>query len=395
MKIGILGGTFDPIHNVHVEMAKAAKIQYNLDKVYLMPSAKLPHKDNNMITDSIHRINMINLAVEELENIEFSDFEMQLDEVTYTAITLEKFKDKHIDDELFFIMGSDSIAAFLSWFQPEKIVSLAKLLVVKRDDESADIMEEKISEIENMFNIEIGVISMNSSSISSSDIRLNKDNNLKNLVPVKVYEYIIEHDLYKDIHINRAWNVNKIIKDLEHVLKPSRMKHTMGVAKTAKEMAESFGVNPNKAYLAGILHDCAKNLDDNRLFNMCSEKNIPVTKFEEKSRFLLHAKIGEYLAENKYGISDKEVLSAIRWHTTGKANMSNLEKIVFCADYIEPNRYIQKNLEFLRSICNKDLDLLTYSILRDTIQYLTDKGEGIEEHTLEAYEYYKKVIEER
>lgn len=395
MKIGILGGTFDPVHIAHIEMAKAAKTQYSLDKVLLMPSGNSPHKDNNKLTDSVHRTNMVKLAVEDLEGIEFSDFEMKIDDVTYTALVLEKFKTEHLDDDLFFIMGSDSIVAFFSWYQPEKVVSLAKLLVVKRDDESSDIMEERISEIETRFDAKIGIVSMKTYDISSSDIRLGSDESIKELVPSKVYNYILEHGLYQDKDVNKAWNVNKIIKDLEKILKPSRMEHTIGVAETAKEMAESFGANPNKAYLAGILHDCAKNMDENQLFGICSNENIPVTEFEDKNRFLLHAKVGEYIARTKYGISDEEVLSAIRWHTTGKENMTTLEKIIFSADYIEPNRYKQKNLEYLRSIANQDLDMLVFCILRDTVDYLSNNSDGIEENTLKAFKFYKELIDKR
>lgn len=395
MRIGILGGTFDPVHIAHIEMAKAAKTQYSLDKVLLMPSANSPHKDNKKISDGIHRANMVKLAVEDLDDIEFSDFEMSLDEVTYTAVTLAKFKEKHFEDDLFFILGSDSIAAFFSWYQPEKIVSLAKLLVVRRDDESSDIMYEKIYEIESQFGVKVGVVSMNTYDVSSSDIRLGSDENIKELVPDKVYNYILEQKLYQDKDVNKAWNVNKIIKDLEKTLKPSRLKHTIDVAKTAKEMAESFNINPNKAYLAGILHDCAKNMDDNQLFDICSKQNIPISEYEDNNRFLLHAKVGEYLAKTKYGISDEEILSAIRWHTTGKEDMTTLEKIVFSADYIEPNRYKQKNLAYLRSIANKDLDMLVYCILKDTVEYLSNNRDDIEENTLKAFNYYKKLIDMR
>lgn len=339
---------------------------------------------------------MIRLALKDLKNIEFSDFEINKSDTTYTADTLYMLKELHPENEYYFIVGSDSIASFMSWYRPDVILKYAKLLAVKRDDESSKIMDDKITEIEQAYDVKIGIISMNSMAVSSSFIRTHEYWEIEKMVPEVVFNYIKENKLYQDGNVNIAWSVNKITEDLQKRLKPKRFQHTLGVAKTAKEMAEIFHVNPNKAYLAGMLHDCAKNLSDGELLKICNENNIVITDYERESPYLLHGKAGAYLAETRYGITDEEVLSAIIWHTTGKENMSDLEKIIFSADYIEPGRDKQPNLESLRKLAKTDLNLLVYNILKDTLEYLENsKNKSIDENTLNAYKFYKKMINER
>lgn len=396
MKIGILGGTFDPIHNAHIEIAKEALKQFELDKVMIMPTSNPPHKDKNRITGNFHRANMIRLAIKDIDGIEFSDFELNKNDVTYTADTLCMLKELHPENQYYFIVGSDSIASFMSWYRPDVILKYAILLAVKRDDETSLLMDEKIKEINNKYNTSVGIIHMKSMAVSSSFIRVNDYSYIKDMIPETVYKYIVENKLYSDDNVNVAWSINKITEDLRDTLKPQRFKHTLGVADTAKEMAETFNVNPNKAYFAGMLHDCAKNLSDVELLKICRENNIEISECEVKSPYLLHGKVGAHIAKSKYGITDKEILSAIVWHTTGKPDMTDLEKIVFSADYIEPGRYKQPNLKFLRELAHKDLDLLTFNILKDTVEYLKSRNSGsIDYNTISAYEFYKKLMEEK
>lgn len=393
MKVGILGGTFDPIHNAHIAIAKAALSQFGLDKVMVMPTPNPPHKDKNTITSNFHRINMIKLAIAPYENIEFSDFEINMHDVTYTADTLHLLNELNPDIEYFFILGSDSILSFLSWYRPDVILKYAKLLTVKRDDEGSSLMNDKVKEIEDTFDTTIGIINMDAMADSSSFIRTHSREEIKNSVPVSVYKYIVDNNLYTDSNVNKAWSITKITQDLEKQLMPSRYTHTLNVAKTAKSMAETFNVNPNKAYFAGILHDCAKNFGDEKLLQICRDNNLPINSFEEKNPSLLHGKVGAFVAKIKYGITDEEILSAVTWHTTGKDNMTDLEKIVFCADYIEPGRTKQPHLEELRRIAESDLDLLTFRILEDTVEYLKAKSSDcIDDNTITAYNFYKNLV---
>ncbi len=246
MKIGILGGTFDPVHKTHIAIAINAKEQYALDKVLLMPTPYPPHKDKAKITGNFHRIQMIKLAVEGLSGIEFSDFELSMTDTTYTADTLHLLKELHPENEYYFIMGSDSIAYFMNWYRPDVILKYAGLLVAKRKDGSSDKMERAISEIEQTYHVHIGKILMDSTEISSSFIRTHSYDEIRSMVPQKVYEYIVSNGLYNNCNVNSAWSVNRIVDHLKEILKPERFAHTLGVAATAKTMAETFGVNPTR-----------------------------------------------------------------------------------------------------------------------------------------------------
>lgn len=393
MKIGILGGTFDPIHKTHIYMAKETLKQLKLDKVYIMPSPCPPHKNTKNITSDFHRVNMIKLAVANEKNIEFFDYELK-NHLSYTADTLTKLKSEHKEDDLYFIIGGDSAATFTSWYQPAVILNNANLVIINRKDENQFNIESIVEKIKEEVAANVYLLNVKESDISSSDIRTHKIEAAKDLLPKGVYEYIVENNLYTDGNINKAWSLSKIKADLKNILNKHRYEHTLGVAETAKKMAEAFNVNPNTAYLAGILHDCAKYYSDSQLLKCCNDNNILVTDYEEKAPYLLHGKVGAFIAKTKYGIVDENVLNAVIWHTTGKENMSDLEKIIFCADYIEPGRIVQPNLEYLRSISLQNLDLLTYSILKDTLDYLKSKNQIIDSYTQKAFDYYKNKLGE-
>ena len=179
---------------------------------------------------------------------------------------------------------------------------------------------------------------------------------------------------------------------MEEKLGHHRYIHSVGVAGTAVSLAMKYGENIYKAQIAGILHDCAKCYDDEELVRLCCKKEIEVTDFEEKHGFLLHAKYGAYLAENKYGIRDEDILNAIRWHTTGREGMSLLEKIVFISDYIEPTRNKAENLSSIRyeAFNGNDIDKVLLMIMRDTIKYLNASDNSIDKTTISAYEFYEK-----
>lgn len=174
-------------------------------------------------------------------------------------------------------------------------------------------------------------------------------------------------------------------------LDAKRYAHTVGVAYTAASLAMRYGADIEKAYLAGLLHDCAKCIETNEKLALCKKYKVKLTQFEIDNPFLIHAKLGSCLAEKKYGIEDPEVLSAIRYHTTGKPDMSLLEKIVFAADYIEPGRKLIPGLEEIRKIIFVDFDQAVFLILEGTMRHLKNKEQPIDELSLEAYDYYRKL----
>lgn len=183
---------------------------------------------------------------------------------------------------------------------------------------------------------------------------------------------------------------------LQKVLSKHRYQHTVGVTCTTIPLAMNFGADVKRTEIAGVLHDCAKAYSEEEQLHMCRENNIELTDVEEKNPNLLHAKLGEFLAKTEYGIDDEEILSAIRWHTTGKPDMTLMEKIVFVADYIEPGRTQAPNLDRIRKIAYTDIDAAVFYILRDTLLYLyTTNPFAVDQTTKAAFEYYKAIFRER
>ena len=188
--------------------------------------------------------------------------------------------------------------------------------------------------------------------------------------------------------------IEQIQEKLQEKLTQKRFVHTLGVRYTAASLAMRYGVSVEDASLAGVLHDCAKCYTDEQLYKRCKKHGIKISTTEQESRYLLHAKLGAYYAKERYGVNDEGILSAIRYHTTGKPGMTLLEQIVFTADYIEPGRKPLPHLDAVRQMAFIDLNEAVYYILHYTLSYLEDggkKGNNVDKHTLEAYEYYKKI----
>lgn len=183
-----------------------------------------------------------------------------------------------------------------------------------------------------------------------------------------------------------------INKRLKKALDDKRYEHTIGVAYTASCLAMRYGIDANKAYMAGLLHDCAKGLSDKERIEYCNKNDIVISNVENDNPSLLHAKVGAHMAEHVYEVDDKEITSSIRWHTTGHVDMSLLEEIVFVADYIEPNRNHDPELDKIRKEAFTVLHEATYHIYKNTLEYLKKSTKVLDPTTREAYNFYKDLV---
>ena len=177
---------------------------------------------------------------------------------------------------------------------------------------------------------------------------------------------------------------------LKKKLTPKRYVHSIGVEYTAACMAFVYGEDVKRARIAGLLHDNAKCLAADEKLRKAKKHNLPISDAELKNPDLLHGKLGALYARKKFGITDEEILSSITWHTTGKPDMTLLEKIIFVADYIEPNRRMISELPEIRKEAMTDLDRCVVHILRHTLEYLAIKGVAIDEMTEKTYDFYTK-----
>ena len=414
-KIGIMGGTFDPIHISHLILAETAYEQFSLDKVLFLPAGNPPHKRNRKggATD-LERVEMVRRAIAGNSHFQLCLDEMNAEDYSYTYRTLEQMRAEHPDTEFYFIVGADSLFDFEQWREPERICRAASILVAVRDHVDDERLSQKMKELEEKLGGHFYRLYSTNLDISSKMIRdwIRRKKTVRYCVPEPVLEYISSRHIYgmdrypeKDAgesgketnrQMNGRYDLKKMEQKLAKHLDEDRMRHTLGVMYTAAGLAMVHGCSLEKAQVAGLLHDCAKCIPNKKKLKLCLENQIPMTEYEEKNPFILHAKLGAFLARKKYGVEDEEILEAITWHTTGKPDMSLLDKIIYLADYIEPGRDKASRLPYIRKLAFQDLDECMYQVLKDTLEYLSAGGaDGIDEMTEEAYGYYREIHKKR
>lgn len=394
-KIGILGGTFNPPHLMHLAIAKNALKEYGLDSIWLMPNGVPPHKEilvNSALT--LHRKEMVSILIENEENIIFKDFEINKIFKNYTYLTVKFLKDKYKDYDFYYIIGEDSLDDFYTWKEYKRLSSMCKFIVCIRNSSNFMDFENKCNILSKEYKTLFLPLHMDRFDISSREIRLDIKNNNRNklnkYLKKEVLSYIDYYNLYKEEKNKTYMDLDDIIISLKKRLKTSRFKHSISVMHTAANLSMRYGYSIKKAMYAGLLHDCAKNMTDEELLKICRENNVCISEAEYRLPYLLHGKAGAILAKKLYNIEDEEILHAISFHTTGTTNMSILDKIVFIADYIEPYRDKAKNLKEIRLRAYTDLDECLVFILRDTIDYLKENNIDLDKKTIETFEYYKK-----
>lgn len=389
-KIGILGGTFNPVHKGHLTMAKMALEQFGLDEVWFMPSKRPPHKDNSQLASDEDRKNMIALAIAWEEKLQLSEMELLRDGITYTADTLRQLKEEYPETEFYFILGADSLYQIETWKEPAKVMQLVHILCAPRYPSTLLEDELRRGYLEEHYGAKIHFINMKPMRVSSESIRAMLKCGQEEAVdylPEAVFDYIHERRLYSVI------DRQTIREKLRTVLKPARYLHTIGVENTAACLAMRYGADMNLAALAGLLHDCAKQLSGEELLAECERYQLEISEVERRNPYLLHGKLGALYAGEKYGIDEESVLAAITWHTTGHPQMSLLEEIVFIADYIEPSRKEIPGLSQIRRLAFVDLSEAIYLSLKNMLEYLnSQEGQEVDPHSYETYLYYKSKL---
>lgn len=390
-RIGVMGGTFDPVHEGHIILASQAKAAFCLDEVWFMPSNNPPHKVGKGITPVEHRLSMLNEAINDIDRFSVSDFELHRDGLTYSSDTFKALKEMFPEDRFFLIMGGDSILQFENWHKPDEIVKYADIIASGRAGYSNGGVMQKIKDLSETLGATIFYLDAPSMDISSSEIRerISLGFETFGLLPDGVRSYIKSHGLYEDSEISN------LLKVLEKELPKKRFVHTLGVALTAYSLAGCHGADKRTAYLAGLLHDNAKAIDYDDQLAVARSLGLELTETEiNNPGALIHAKLGAYYAEHRFGIKDADVLNAILYHTTGRKEMSVLEKIIYVADYIEPGRTMTTSpcLSVIRCIAREDLDKAVYLEMENLVQYLNKSNGDVDPDTIQTYEYYKRIV---
>ena len=386
-RIGIFGGTFNPPHIGHIRAAQAAIQALKLDKLLLIPVNSAPHK---LLPEGApspeQRLRMVQLAAQADPALEASGIELDRGGVSYTYETVEQLRQMHPDAHFYLLMGSDMFQIFHKWKQPERILAQATISVFCRGhkDEQQKIAAKKQELEENGHRV--CVIRHDTVDISSTQVRrLMAFQCADEFLPSGVGEYIRQQGLY---HVNADWK-NLPMEQLEQVvislLKPNRVNHVLGCRDTAARLAKIWGVNENDAARAGMLHDVTKALDGPLQLTLCREYGKILTDFSRRYPKTLHALTGSLVAERIFG-ENKAVVAAIESHTTGKAAMNMLEKIIYVADYMEPNRDFP-GVERLRYLAETNMDAALKLGLEMTLEHLKNQGAEVSPESRQALEY--------
>ena len=369
-KIGILGGTFNPIHNGHIEIAHRAREQYGLSRVIFLTSGNPPHKKGQQILDAKIRHIMVKRAISGIEGFEACDWEIKREELSYTLAALLHFNKVFPKDELYFIIGGDSLKDFDKWYKPQEILNLCTLLVYDRNGvtATADFAER---------------ISGEKIDISSSKIRDNIKNgiNIADKVPPEVADFIKRNEIYAFLPDFEA--------KLKTMLTPERFLHSLGVRDMAKELSKIHGADIEKAEIAGLLHDNAKNMDN--IYARCADLEVELDDEEREKSALVHAKLGAETAKCIFGITDRDIINAIRWHTVGRPEMSLLEKIVFVADLTEMGRRFS-DADKIRKIAKEDIDRAVFECVKATVEVNKNRGRTIHPNAYKIISEFEKKL---
>ena len=389
-RIGIYGGTFNPPHIGHIRAAGYAVDSLQLTKLLMIPSCISPHKTLPEDSPSPEqRTQMLRLSVGNNKKIEISDLELRRGSVSYTYETVAEVRKLYPNAEILLFMGTDMFLSFDSWKNPDLILQNAALAVFYRGDpnEIPKIQEKKAFFEEK--GATVYLVENPVTEISSTDLRrmLVFDCAGPFLSP-GILEYIQANGLYG---AGKSYQ-NLPIEELEAVvtalLKPSRVAHVLGCRQTAKELAQIHGADPTDAQRAALLHDITKALDGDHQLTLCREYGINLDDFSANNPKTLHALTGSLVAKRIFG-ENEAVVAAIRSHTTGKADMNTLQKIIYVADYMEPNRDFP-GVEQLRQLAYTDLDGALKLGLTMTLQLLMEQGRDISPESRQALEFLSK-----
>ncbi|MCL1924809.1 MAG: nicotinate-nucleotide adenylyltransferase [Defluviitaleaceae bacterium] len=361
-KIAIFGGSFDPIHNGHLQVMASIKEDLAIDELIIIPTGENPLKGKR--TPKEHRLNMVKLAVNkqntDKQKYTISDIEIKRAGLSFSHETMKIIKEENEEAELFFTIGADILEDLEAWEGFEKLKELVTFLILNRPGYPLKIPK----------NIKYRVFKIPFLEISSTYVRelISDEKEFEHLVPREAAAYIKENELYKISFDNSIYEY----ADAElKKLKEKRYKHIFGVAEEAMALAKHYNINEEKAKIAALFHDIAKEYTREQIDEHIKKYNTQMPPLTITQTPLIHGFIGADLAEEQ-GIQNKDILDAIRYHTIGRSNMGMLEKIIYIADAFEPNRIFPER-EKLKSLAYEDINRAIHTQL----MYLLEKKRGM------------------
>lgn len=387
MRIGIYGGTFDPPHLGHMKAAQWAMDLLELDKLLFIPAKCPPHKTLAAGSPAPEqRLEMTRILADGLlmpDRVEVDDLELRREGVSYTSDTLRELRRQYPEDELWLLMGTDMFLTLQNWHEPQVIADLAGIAAfARRETDSIDALEVQAKALRDTLDARVRVLRLPQIyEISSTQVREKSDGH--GLWP-PVWGYILREGLYGVSADLKRLSMDDLRACSLSMVYAKRHAHIRGVEEEAARLTQRWGGDESLARRAGILHDCTKYWPMERHLACCEEYGIPLDTLELRSEKLLHSKTGACMARYVFGQPD-EVYDAIFYHTTGKRDMTTLEKIIYLADYMEPNRDFD-GVEKLRALAYENLDAAVALGCQMSVQEMEEKGREVHPNTIAALE---------
>lgn len=383
-KIGIYGGTFNPPHLGHVHVAEFAVEALCLDRLLIMPSHTPPHKKLPLDSPSPQqRLQMLQMIFPGEGKIRVSDLELQRGDISYTVNTVKQVKEQYPESELILLLGTDMFLSFDSWYRWQEILCDASLAVMYRGEkaENQRIFDKK-AELEaqgaNIYLMENPVIPISSTQLR----RMMTFQCAEEFLPQQIRRFIEEESLYAVDADYRDLSMEDLEKTVIGLLNPNRVAHVLGCRDTAVALAEKWGEDPVNAARAGLLHDVTKALNGPLQLTLCRTYGENLNEFSFQNPKTLHALTGSLVAGRIFG-ENEAVVSAVCSHTTGKPNMNLLEKIIYVADYMEPNRDFD-GVQKMRELAFSNIDEALKMGLQMTVDLLKKQGREVSPESAEA-----------
>jgi nicotinate-nucleotide adenylyltransferase len=396
-RIGLIGGTFDPLHNGHCELVQAA-LRWGLDRVVVMPAGRPPHKSAEAVSMAGYRFEMACQAFAGLPSVQVSDQEIIRPGRSFTLDTVHQLQAEMPGDELFLVYGSDILTQIEQWHEPEAILAACPMLLAQRGGLDNDAIRHKAERLRQQFGARIQFFDTAPIDLSSSQIRqaIMAGRPYLSLLPDKVGKVIRKHGIYRYLAEMEGLDRSLWLRlfEFERMLWPlldrKRLLHSLNVMMYSLHLARIHGVPAEQAGIAAILHDCAKCLPAEEAVRLAGPGEDPTLL----SPALVHGPAGCFLAAEDFHIEDPAILQAIRYHTTGFAQMTKLDQIIFIADKVEPARTYE-NLGEIRRLAEFDLDAAMLICLQEIDLFL--RREKLPPHPLthEAFVTIRQRLDNR
>lgn len=366
MKTGIFGGTFSPIHNGHIRLAKNCMEKLELDRVLFIPTGTPPHKTHDDLPSGLHRCNMVRLALEDIDSMQMCDIEQHRSGSSYSLDTVQQLREMYPQDEFYFIMGSDMFLTLQQWHCAEQLIPLITACTMEREGDSPQELDAQAQRLAEMGG-RARVLHAKVFPVSSTDIRRSIAAGCidpeKLGIDGRVLEYIRQNSLYGTDVQDYPYDIERLRRCACELESPERFEHSLNVALRAQQLGRIHSVSPKLLYIAGLLHDICKNMPRQEQLHWLEKSDIMSDKIILDLHQIWHGPCAAVYIWEQLGVYNIDILSSIRYHTTGKAGLSLFDKVLYLADLTSAERDYP-DIDEMRRLAESDVEqAMRYSLV--------------------------------